>query len=207
MVFFCSRLDLNNHLFGFENDSHHADNYLDSHSKGVCSMIASYLIHATRLESFSVEREIYSCMHHGDWQRAGLPLPPKTFLSKWASDDQYSSCQRVLAMCYLTRFEAFCRIVCTNRSRMASSILVAAHVLQLRIHPTVASAVAGHLPMLTRAQQQLLLSTASCACHLARVLLMPSKVRYRFNKDPCKLLLQRMFDEVMVRRLVLLYWQ
>jgi hypothetical protein len=90
---------------------------------------------------------------------------------------------------------------------MASSIRLAAPVLQLRIHATAASAVAGHLPGLTRAQLLLLLSNASCACHLARVLLMSGKVRYRFNKDPCKLLLQRMFDEVMVRRLVLLSWE
>ncbi len=184
-------------MFGFENDVHHAENSLDSNAR---SIIASSLIHATRLESFFIED-----IHNDDWQRAGLPVPPSKFVGKWV--DRYSADRNLVPLVYVRRFEAFCRIVCTNRSRMASSIRLAAPVLQLRIHATAASAVAGHLLRLTRAQQLLLLSTASCACHLARVLSMPGKVRYGFNKDLCKLLLQRMFDEVMVRRLVLLSWE
>jgi hypothetical protein len=74
------------------------------------------------------------------------------------------------------------------------------------MYPASASADAEHVSRLMHAQQLLLLCTASHSCHLAHVLLMPS-IGHRFNKDPRKVLLQRMFDEVMVRRLVMLGWQ
>jgi hypothetical protein len=178
----------------------HAENSLDSNAR---SIIAGSLIRATRLELFFIGN---TRLCDADLQLAGLPVPPSKFVGEWMDViDAYRSSpdRNLLPLVYARRFEAFCRIVCTNRSHMASSMRLAAPVLQLRIHATAASAVVWHLTELTCSQQLLLLSTASCACHLARVLLMPGKVSYGFNK----LLLQRMFDEVMVRRLVLLSWE
>jgi hypothetical protein len=148
--------------------------------------------------------------HYFDWQRAGLPNPPFTFTTQFTNTMQSACFPLAESLFYVRRFEAYSRIVCINRSRMMSiascihPIRFAAPALQLSIYyPTAASADAEHLPRLTHAQQLLLLCSSSHACHLAHVLLMPRNGR-RFNKDPRKALLQRMFDEGMVMRLVML---
>jgi hypothetical protein len=199
----CRCFDSNKHSFGFQNDMHYSGNSLDSIA---CSIITRSLIHATRLEHINVH------VNYFDWKVAGLPEPPREFLSQWADTMETNCCRLAVSLSYVRRFEAYCKIVCFNRSRMINMmssihpIRLASPVLQLCIYPTAGSAEAEHMPRLTHAQQQLLLCTASHACHLAHALLMPS-IGHRFNKDRRKVLLQRMFDEVMVRRLVMLGWQ
>ncbi len=175
------------------------------------SLITRSLVHATRLERINLERSPYHA-NYFDWKHAGLPKPPGKFLSQWANTMETVCCPLTVSLCYVRRFEAYCKIVCFSRSRMINMmacihpIRLASPVSQLSIYPTAVSAEAEHMPRLTHAQQLLLLCTASHACHLAHALLMPS-IGHRVNKDPRKVLLQRMFDEVMVGRLVMLGWQ
>ena len=104
------------------------------------------------------------------------------------------------SLSYARLSRACCALVCSSRSSLASGMRLAAPGPQLPL-PVYAdpAAAALYFPRLTRAQQQLLLCTASHACHFVGVM-MPRGVR--FNRDPRKLLLLCLYSEAVAQQLL-----
>jgi hypothetical protein len=156
-------------------------------SRSICCAFAFSVIHFARLPSLSLDEDPASCINFGDWQRLGWPLPPQHMCRTWTQ-----------ALFYVRWFPAFCTLVCSNSSHLASSIRVAAAAPPLLLYAAPTPA-AVYFPMLTHAQLQLLLCGAGHACHFVRVM-MPRDVRY--NRDPREQLPLRLFTEATVQRLL-----
>ncbi len=155
-------------------------------SRSICCKLASSVMHFARLPSLLLDDNPDSCIKFGDWQRLGWPLPPQHMCRTWTQ-----------ALFYVRWILAFCTLVCSSRSHLASCVRVAAAAPPLLLYAAPAPA-AVYLPMLKHAQLQLLLCGAGHACHFVRVM-MPRDVRY--NRDPRKQLLLRLFTEAAVQRL------
>ncbi len=155
----------------------------NSFSRSMCCEFVSSIIHFSRLPFISLDVDPASCINFGDWRRLGWPLPSRQMRCTWTF--------------YVRWFPAFCTLVCSSRSHLASSFRVAAAAPPLLLYAAPAAA-AVYLPMLTHAQLQLLLCGTGHTCHFVRVM-MPRDVRY--NRDPRKQLLLRLFTEAAVQRL------
>ena len=161
-------------------------------SRSICCAFAFSVIHFARLPSLSLDEDPASCINFGDLQRLGWPLPPQHMCRTWTQ-----------ALFYVRWFPAFCTLVCSSRSHLASSVRVAAAAPPLLLYAAPTPA-AVYFPMLTHAQLQLLLRGAGHACHFVRVM-MPRDVRH--NTDPRKQLLLQLFSEALAMRLLQLRLQ
>jgi len=158
-----------------------------------CCRIASSIVRLPWLQCAELDCSPSRCIQSGDWQRAGLGVPPPPEVTSrwfdWIDALHYKS------------FLTCCKIVCSSSSRLARSIRLAAPDIQLPLDVATTAAGAAavvHLPRLTHAQLQLLLSTAGHVCHFFRVM-MPRDVRH--IKDPREELRLRLFSDAMAWRL------
>jgi hypothetical protein len=163
-----------------------ADNALGA--EGGCCVVACHVIHLPRIPTLLLDDSPSRCIDNGAWQLCGLAVPPEHMRNDWAQ-----------SLSYARIYRACCVLVCSSRSSLASSMRIAAPGPQLPLPLYAAPAAAAlYFPVLTRAQQQLLLCTTSHAHHFARVM-MARDVRY--NRDPRKLLLLCLYSEAAVQRL------
>ena len=161
-----------------------ADNYLNVSG---CCVVACLLIHLPRIPTLTLDYAPDNCIDIGAWQLCGLAVPPELMVD-WAQ-----------SLSYARIYRACCVLVCSSRSSLASSMRIAAPGPQPPLPLYAAPAAAAlYSPRLTRAQQQLLLCSASHAHHFVRVM-MARDVRY--NRDPRKLLLLCLYSEAAVQRL------
>jgi hypothetical protein len=164
-----------------------ADNSLNQSG---CCAVACHAIHLPRIPTLHLDHLPSGCMTFlsRDWQLCGLDVPPEHMRRNWAQ-----------SLSYARIYRACCVLVCSSRSSLASSMRIAAPGPQLPLPLYAAPAAAAlYFPVLTRAQQQLLLCTTSHAHHYVRVM-MARDVRY--NRDPRKLLLLCLYSEAAVQRL------
>ena len=150
-----------------------------------CCVVACHVIHLPRIPTLHLDYSPSRCIQINAWQLCGLAVPPEHMRNDWAQ-----------SLSYLRIYRACCVLVCSSRSSLASSMRLAAPGPQLPLPLYAAPAAAAlYFPRLTRAQQLLLLCTASHARHFARVM-MARDVRY--NRDPRKLLLLCVYSEAAV---------
>ena len=164
-----------------------ADNDLN---QSECCAFAFHVIHLPRIPTLQIGWLPFHCIdiRVTAWQLCGLTLPPEHMRDNWAQ-----------SLSYARIYRACCLLVCSSRSSLASSMRIAAPGPRLPLPLYAAPAApALYFPRLTRAQQQMLLCTASHAHHFVRVM-MARDVRH--NRDRRKLLLLCLYSEAAVQRL------